>query len=148
MGIPSVLSASQVAQLLILRNFWASNDNPWKDAEFTPAELEQQWQDNWGDIENFGVQNDVRYHGTRVPYDQVRPRIHPTWERHYDVEVRVINLGDDRGLAYNYVSGGGKHGDPDSFPWFNEAWFVKCTGTKTVTTHTYKDIPEVKDEPV
>lgn len=87
----------------------------------------------------------MRYHGNHV--SDIRTRIHPSWERHYDVEVRVINLGDDRGLAYNYVSGGGKLGEPDAYKWWTEAWFVKCTGTKTVTAHTYEDIPEVKDEP-
>jgi hypothetical protein len=142
---PRSLTAMQTARLLILREFWIGKDSPWADAELTGEEIDQHWADNWDDIENIGGQNDMRYRGQRVPHNDVKNRIHHSWERHYDVEVRVIHLGDDRGLAYHYVSGGGKHGDPDAYTWWTEAWFVKCTGTKTVTTHTYEDIPEAPE---
>lgn len=144
MMIPANFTPAQVAQLLILRNLWLGQDSPWKDAEFTPEELAQHWADNWPDIENLGCQNNVRYEGDEA--SGIKTRCHYSWERHYDVEVRVIHLGDGRGLAYNFMSGGGKHGDPDAYKWYDEAWFVKCTGTKTTVSHTYEDIPEVPDE--
>ena len=133
------LTAPQTAQLLILRDWWAGKACPWKDAELTPEELAQHWTDNWDDIENLGCQNNVRYQGE--PVHGIKTRCHYSWERHYDVEVRVINLGDGRGLAYNFMSGGGKHGDPDAYKWWEEAWFVTHTGTQTIVRHTYADIP-------
>lgn len=133
---------TQVGQLLVLRTYWRWQDSPLYDAEHTAAEIQDYWDALYDDLQD--ARYDTRHHGIET---SIRNRIHHTWERNYDVETRVIHLGDGRGLAYNYVTGGGKHGDPDSFPWWNEAWFVKCTGTKTVTTHTYEDIPEVKSAP-
>lgn len=140
------LTAPQTAQLLILRDLWVGQDSPWKDAELTSKELAQHWDDNWDDIENLGCQNNVRHEGDDMPYSVVKNRIHHSWERHYDVIAKVIHLGDGYGLAYNFVSGGGKHGEPDAYKWWTEAWFVTCTGTRTTIQHTYEDIPEVPDE--
>lgn len=142
------LTAQQTAQLLILRDFWRGQGNPWKDAEFTAAEIQQHWDDNQGNLENLSIFNEAKYQADVVPYDQVKPRIHYSWERNYEVDVRVFNLGDGRGLALNNVTGGGKHGVPDAYPWWTECWFVKHTGTTTVVKHTYEDIPEVPDAPV
>lgn len=145
--LPADATAAQVAQLLILRDYWRGQGNPWKDAEFTPQEIAQHWDDNYDAMLNINGIDEAKYMADVVPYDQVRNRIHHTWERNYDVNVRVFNLGDGRGLAFNNVTGGGKHGEPDAYPWWQEAWFVTCTGTTTVVKHSYEDIPEVKDEP-
>lgn len=145
MAYPSKLTAQQTAQLIILRLYYLWQDSPWKDAEFTAEEIAQHWADNLDDLQD--ARNEAKYQGAVVPYDQVRNRIHHTWERNYEVDVRVINLEDGRGLALNNVTGGGKHGEPTAYPWFDECWFVKHTGTTTVVKHTYEDIPEVKDEP-
>ena len=137
------LTATQLAQYLILKQYWTWQKSPWADAEFTAAELEQHWADLEDDLQD--ARNDVRHHGSYVP--DIPTRIHYTWTRNFEAEVYVIHLDDGRGLAYNHVTGGGKHGEPDAYAWWKEAWFVQCTGTKTVTTHTYEDIPEVKSAP-
>lgn len=132
------LSAKQTAQRLILAHWGNWQDIEELKGEISPEMLEQFW-DEYGDDE-CESRNEVRWHGDET--SNINTRIHYSWSRNYDVEVRVINLGDGNGLAYNFVSGGGKHGDPDAYPWWDEAWFVKCTGAKTVVTHTYEDIAE------
>ena len=137
-------SALSVAKLLVLRTYWGWANSPWVDAEFTEAEIAQHWDDNFDDLQD--ARYDTRHHGAAV---SIPNRIHHTWERNYEVSTRVIFLGNGLGLAYNYVTGGGKHGNPDDFPWWQECWFVKHTHTQERITHThvYEDIPEVKDEP-
>lgn len=144
--LPANATAEQVAQLLVLRTYWGWEKSPWADAEFTVAEIEQHYTElTTGEDDDVlqDARNDTRHHGQRT---SIHERAHHSWSRNFDVAVRVIHLEDGRGLAYNYVTGGGKHGNPDDYQWVGEAWFVTCTGTQTVTTYTYEDIPEVQDE--
>lgn len=135
-------TAVSVAKLLVLCTYWRWQDNPLADAEHTQDEVNALWDELYDDLQD--ARYDTRHQGVRT---SIPNRIHHTWERNYEVDVRVINLGDGRGLALNNVTGGGKHGVPEAFPWWQEAWFVKHTGTTTVVKHTYEDIPEVKDVP-
>lgn len=134
------LTAKQTAQKFILNLYgkWQADER--LQGDLTAEQIAAYWEEFADDLQD--ARNEARYHGQEVPFKQVRDRAHYSWGRHYDVCVRVINLDGETGLAYNFMSGGGKHGEPDSYPWWDEAWFVKCTGTETVVTHTYEDIPE------
>jgi hypothetical protein len=140
-------SALNVAKLLILRTYWRWNDSPLADAEHTQTEVNAYWDELYDDLQD--ARYDTRHQGTRVSSADVPERIHFSWSRNYEVDTHVIHLDDKRGLAFNYVTGGGKHGDPDSYPWWQEAWFVTCTGSETVsvTTYSYKDIPDEPAKP-
>lgn len=136
------LTATQEAQRLILKH-WGN----WQQIEELLApisgdQIESLW-DKYSEEDIQDAINEVRWHGDEVV--GINTRFHYSWGRHYDVEVRVISLNEGTGLAYNFVSGGGKHGEPESYPWWQEAWYVKCTGTKTVVTNTYEDIPAQED---
>lgn len=138
------LTPQQVGQLLILRTYWRWENDPMADAELTAAEIAQFYDDLGEDDLLIDAFNDTRHQGTA---SDIPTRIHFSWTRNYEVDTHVIHLDDQRGLAFNYVTGGGKHGEPDAYPWIDEAWFVKCTGTQTVTTHTYEDIPDEPAKP-
>lgn len=132
------LTAKQTAQRLILANWGNLQDIEELKGDLTAEQVDSLWEAYQDECQD--SKNEVRWEGNEA--SNIRSRIHYSWDRNYDVEVRVINLPDGTGLAYNLVSGGGKFGEPEAYPWWNEAWFVKCTGTKTVVTHTYEDIAE------
>lgn len=137
------VTANQEAKRLILAQLgqWSQEE---KLLDAIPDDqiesLWEQWQDDLTD-----ARNEVRHAGQEST--EIFSRAHYSWERNYDVEVRVILLSSGKGLAYNFMSGGGKYGEPESYPWWNEAWFVEKTGTVTTVRHTFKDIPEENPEP-
>lgn len=85
------------------------------------------------------ARNEVRHGGDET---ELATRIDRSWERNYEVEVHAIPITEDKALAFNYVYGGGKHGEPAAYPWEDECWFVKITGTKTVVITSFAEIEE------
>lgn len=90
-------------------------------------------------IGNTDARNEVRHEGVKT---KLVTRIHHSWERNYEVEVHAIPITEDKALAFNFVEGGGKHGEPESYPWEDQCWFVKITGIKTVVITTFAEIEE------
>lgn len=48
-----------------------------------------------------------------------------TYSRHYDVCVKAAEI-DGVWVAWDYYSGGGKHGEPEAFDWISNARIVDC----------------------
>jgi hypothetical protein len=132
------ITAKQEAQRLILAHWgqWQSIEELIVD--IPEDQIDTLWDKHCDDLQD--SRNEVRWQGDEV--SEIKSRAHYTWGRNYDVDVRVIKLPGDKGLAYNFMSGGGKHGEPEAYPWWDEAWFVEVTGTVTTVRHTYADIPE------
>jgi hypothetical protein len=66
------------------------------------------------------VLNEFRTNGTAAPglgFD--------TYSRHYEGESVAGQLDDGRWVAWIYWHGGGKHSEPESIPWLENAIFVR-----------------------
>ncbi|KAI2693101.1 hypothetical protein [Pseudomonas sp. TNT3] len=89
--------------------------------------------------------NEVRYSAVAAP--GVPSWCHYSWERNYDVDVKAFILPDGRALAFCEMSGGGKHGEPDAYPWVEEAKFIKVSGVeeRVIKTYKFEDIPEASE---
>ena len=89
--------------------------------------------------------NEVRY--SAVDAHGVPSWCHYSWERNYEVDVKAFILPDGRALAFCEMSGGGKHGEPDSYPWVEEAKFIKVSGVeeRVIKTYKFEDIPEASE---
>ena len=83
--------------------------------------------------------NECRYDHA-VPARGIEPRIDNSWERHFEVYTRAIPLTNDKALAFNMVTGGGKFASPESYPWDKECWLINITGTETIVKHTFGEI--------
>lgn len=89
--------------------------------------------------------NEVRY--SAVDAHGVPSWCHYSWERNYEVDVKAFILPDGRALAFCEMSGGGKHGEPDSYPWVEEAKFIKVSGVeeRVIKTYKFEEIPEASE---
>lgn len=137
------ITAKQEAQRLILSQLGQWSQEAKLLDGIPDDQIDSLWNEFSDDLQD--ARNEVRHAGQEV--SEITSRAHYSWERNYEVEVRVIKLVGSKGLAYNFMSGGGKHGEPESYPWWDEAWFVECTGTVTIVRHTFADIPEEKAAP-
>ena len=136
----SKLKPSQVARYLMLKwhlQNWDANSTVLQELETADGVRLEQLFDEHNTAEDSDARSEVRHSGYSA--HNVSTRIHYSWERHYDVSVSAIPLTDKLALAFNYVEGGGKHGEPDAYKWYNECWFVDITGTKQVTYFTFAD---------
>lgn len=62
------------------------------------------------------------------------------YSRHYEAESVGTRLSDDVWVGWTYWFGGGKHGDPDSIPWMNEAYFLDVTEeTRVINVFARRD---------
>lgn len=61
--------------------------------------------------------------------------------------MKAFILPDGRALAFCEMSGGGKHGEPNAYPWVQEAEFIKVTGVqeRVIKTYSFGDIPEADE---
>lgn len=86
--------------------------------------------------------NEVRYSAVDAP--GIPSWCHYSWGRNYEVDVKAFILPDGRALAFCEMSGGGKHGEPDAYPWVKEAKFIKVSGVeeRLIKTYKFEDIPE------
>lgn len=86
--------------------------------------------------------NEVRYGA--VSANGIPSWCHYSWGRNYEVDVMAFVLPDGRALAFCQMSGGGKHGEPDSYPWVDEARFIRVSGVeeRVIKTYKFEDVPE------
>lgn len=89
--------------------------------------------------------NEVRYEAEAV--SGIREWCHYSWGRNYEVDVKAFILPDGRALAFCEMSGGGKHGEPNAYPWVQEAKFIKVTGVqeRVIKTYSFEDIPKANE---
>jgi len=146
------LTASQVAKLLVMHHgidafgykYDSLRDAPnglvtLEDlASMSGEDLDQLYDESSHD----DAVNEGRYSAVGAP--GVPSWCHYSWGRNYEVDVKAFILPDGRALAFCEMSGGGKHGEPDAYPWVEEAKFIKVSGVEERVIKTYKleDIPE------
>lgn len=146
------LSARQLAKLLVMRKglefgyaYTVTDDDGHEsniDEAFlsdAPGELLDTLFD---ENEHDDAINEVRYAAEDVR--GIASWCHYSWERNYEVDVKAFILPDGRALAFCEMSGGGKHGEPDAYPWVEEAKFIKVSGVeeRVIKTYMFEDIPE------
>lgn len=150
----NTLTASQLAKLLVMRKGLefgytyafiddgqdSNIDNAFLSA--APGELiDTMFEEN----EHDDAINEVRYEAEEVR--GIASWCHYSWERNYEVDVKAFILPDGRALAFCEMSGGGKHGEPNAYPWVEEAKFIKVSGVeeRVIRTYTFEDIPEASE---
>lgn len=148
----NTLTASQLAMLLVMRKglkfgytYTVTNDEGQSsdvDLAFLAAApgdlLEVIFEEN----EHDDAINEVRYEAEAV--SGIPEWCHYSWGRNYEVDVKAFILPDGRALAFCEMSGGGKHGEPNAYPWVNEAKFIKVAGVeeRVINTYKFEEIPE------
>lgn len=148
----TTLSAIQLAKLLVMREglefgyaYTYTDDDGLDtdiDAAFLAAAPGELIDTLFDDNEHDDAINEVRYWAEDVA--GVPSWCHYSWGRNYDVQVKAFILPDGRALAFCEMSGGGKHGEPDAYPWVQEAKFIKVTGKteRVIVEYQFEDIPE------
>jgi hypothetical protein len=60
------------------------------------------------------------------------------YSRHYESEAVARQLSNGKWVGWTYWHGGGKHSDPDSIDWMEEAYFLNVVEEeKMVTVRTF-----------
>lgn len=151
----SALTATQMAKLLVMHHgidafgykYDSLRDAPnglvtLDDlASMSGEELDQLYDESSHD----DAVNEVRYGAVSAP--RIPSWCHYSWERNYEVDVKAFILPDGRALAFCEMSGGGKHGEPDAYPWVEEAKFIKVSGVeeRVIKTYKFEEIPEAPE---
>lgn len=147
------LTAKQLAQLIVMRYgieqfgyTYVSRDD---DGQEIPVTLEllasmpgQDISELFDESEHDDAINEIKYAATQA--SGIPTWCHSSWDRHYDVSVEAFPMPDGRALAFCSVTGGGKHAEPNSYPWVAEAKFIMIDKVveRTISTYTFKEIPE------
>lgn len=149
----STLTASQLAKLLVMRkglefayDYTFTDDDgqeTYIDEAFLAAAPGELIDTLFDENEHDDAINEVRYEAEDV--SGIREWCHYSWGRNYEIDVKAFILPDGRALAFCEMSGGGKHGDPNAYPWVNEAKFIKVAGVeeRVIKTYKFEEIPDV-----
>lgn len=151
----NTLTASQMAKLLVMRKglefgyAYTFTDDDGQDSSIdnaflsaAPGELLDTLFD---ENEHDDAINEVRYEAEDVR--GIPSWCHYSWERNYEVDVKAFILPDGRALAFCEMGGGGKHGEPDAYPWVEETKFIKISGVeeRVIKTYKFEEIPEASE---
>lgn len=70
---------------------------------------------------------------------QLETKLPSDYSRHYEAKEVARKLSDNTWVGWTYWYGGGKHGDPDSVPWMEDAYELDVTETeKMVLVREFK----------
>jgi len=77
------------------------------------------------------LDDDPDMDGWRDVLAEVRPGQHETglpvpYSRHYESQAVASRMLDGSYVGWTYWYGGGKHGEPDSMPWMEDAYEVEA----------------------
>lgn len=151
----NALNASQLAMLLVMRkglefgyDYTLTDDDGQSatvDHAFLAAAPGELLEVIFEENEHDDAINEVRYEAEAV--SGIREWCHYSWGRNYEVDVKAFILPDGRALAFCEMSGGGKHGEPNAYPWVQEAKFIKVTGVqeRVIKTYSFEDIPKADE---
>lgn len=69
---------------------------------------------------------------------QEETNIDAPYSRHYESRSVARKLSDGSWVGWTYWYGGGKHGDPESIDWIEDAYDLTCVEeTKTIVVKTF-----------
>lgn len=150
----NTLTASQLAKLLVMRKglefgyAYTFNDDGQDsniDNAFLSAAPGELLDTLFNENEHDDAINEVRYEAEEVR--GIASWCHYSWERNYEVDVKAFILPDGRALAFCEMSGGGKHGEPNAYPWVEEAKFIRVSGVeeRVIRTYRFEDITEASE---
>lgn len=95
-------------------------------------ELAEEYEGSFSEIEIIDEEADFRCGGqdTNLPCKE--------YSRHYECEQVAKKLNDGTYVSWTYWSGGGKHGEPESVDWMEDAFEVDCEEKQEmVTTYNF-----------
>lgn len=92
-------------------------------------DIDEVYEDAYG----LGILDDCDY---EVRHSGIETGLPCPISRHYECDAVAIQVGD-RWVGFNYWHGGGKHSDPDSIEWIEDAYFVKAT-PKVITSYDFE----------
>lgn len=110
----------------------AENDRDranFEDSELTAENVDTLYQDFVASGGHWDYVSDMRC--GEVP----TPGIGTPYSRHYECEAVAYKMFDGTWVGWTYWHGGGKHGDPGSIPWMEDAYFLDCEEQELRTTH-------------
>lgn len=86
----------------------------------------------------YDAKNEVRGHS-----DSVETQLSPlTSSRHYEVDCMAMKI-EGQWVGWDYLYGGGKHGEPEAVDWIATARLVSCNEEQVmVTKRTFEAIQE------
>lgn len=65
---------------------------------------------------------------------QVETKIPCEWSRHYESKSVASKMPDGTWVGWTYWFGGGKHGDPESIEWIEDAYDIDCVEEERLVT--------------
>ncbi len=69
---------------------------------------------------------------------EVETKLSCQWSRHYESKSVAAKMPDGSWVGWTYWYGGGKHGEPESIDWMEEAYDLDCTEEeKVVVVQTF-----------
>ncbi len=69
---------------------------------------------------------------------KVETGLRTDWSRHYESKAVAAQLPDGSWVGWTYWYGGGKHGEPESVDWMDQAYDLSCVEEqKLVTVRTF-----------
>lgn len=89
--------------------------------------------------EDWGLQDSI----DEFRQGQVETDIPCPYSRHYESKSVAAKMPDGTWVGWTYWYGGGKHGEPESIDWMDEAYELSVTEEeKVVTVRTFKKAEE------
>ncbi len=83
----------------------------------TASQIEDRWNSFVASNMHWDYMEDFRCSGAET-------NIEHEWDRNYESKSVAAELSDGSWVGWTYWFGGGKHGDPESIPWMEEAYMV------------------------
>lgn len=76
---------------------------------------------------------------------EVATEIRSDYSRHYESRSVAAKMADGSWVGWTYWFGGGKHGEPESIEWIEDAYQLSCVEEqKMVTIQTFTKVEEAQ----
>jgi hypothetical protein len=94
------------------------------------------------DFESFENEDEYWDAKSEVRQGEVETGLKCEWSRHYESKAVAAQLPDGSWVGWTYWYGGGKHAEPESIDWVEDAYDLTCTEEeKVVTVRTFAEVP-------
>lgn len=140
------MAAEQAIKCEILRNLKSiepeDSDDPFAWPDVIDDENADVVWNSLGDHERLNDWRDVASGEFRASGERVSGlSFGETYSRHYEAYRVARRLDDGRWVGWIYWYGGGKHGEPESIEWMDDAVFLTCTEEeKVVVVRTFAEV--------
>jgi len=132
------MTPEQAIKYDILQDAFENGDAPLPNCPITEKNIDKFYEEllvkeniHWDYVSNFRESGEE----TNIGCD---------WSRNYESKSVATQLRDGTWVGWTYWYGGGKHGDPDSIPWMDEAYFLECSAhEETIIVRDFKKIDTV-----